>query len=349
MQNGKLHTRIAQRVGPFTTVEGSAIYVSQSAINHSCAPSTVWKYDTGDATLHVQATQPIAAGAEVTASYIDVTAPAAERKRELLRYYLFNCACERCNADSATPAAAAATGATDPVTDKALAVLAMVEAGQVADSVTAIEEVLGKASIKSLDSRSDEAAAAMANFELVHTDQVAGYSFDQARRVGHIASKLLEAAAQRTGCVPITEALLSKKRAKAFGCKQSRRNGIGSAFVKACENGVQDQVDYFIKNWADAAKGDFAPIALSCAEGPAVAAWQQGLARAILAGHSEVAEIVKTHFGDPGSEMSYLVDDDGTPLNYHDAMCSHNQRRMVHRKLQLQEDGHRDKRAKVTE
>lgn len=55
----------------FLNNEGSALYVTQSKINHSCVPNAVITFPTSDHTLSLLALSDIKAGDEITISYID--------------------------------------------------------------------------------------------------------------------------------------------------------------------------------------------------------------------------------------------------------------------------------------
>ncbi|EFJ45026.1 SET and zf-MYND domain-containing protein [Volvox carteri f. nagariensis] len=80
--------------------ESTAFLALQSCINHSCDPNCTAVCDTGDRTVTVLAQRDIAAGEEITLSYIDVTLPYKERQAAL-RDYGFVCRCTRCVADAA--------------------------------------------------------------------------------------------------------------------------------------------------------------------------------------------------------------------------------------------------------
>jgi hypothetical protein len=76
--------------------EGAGLYLIGANANHSCAPNAALLKD-GDAddTTAVIAVRRIAAGEEVTVSYIEEQAP-LRRRQEALRDYGFACRCARC-------------------------------------------------------------------------------------------------------------------------------------------------------------------------------------------------------------------------------------------------------------
>lgn len=55
----------------FLNNEGSALYVTQSKINHSCIPNAVITFPSSDHTLSLMALSDIKAGDEITISYLD--------------------------------------------------------------------------------------------------------------------------------------------------------------------------------------------------------------------------------------------------------------------------------------
>lgn len=55
----------------FLNNEGSALYVTQSKINHSCLPNSVITFPTSDHVLSLKAIEDIKAGDEITISYLD--------------------------------------------------------------------------------------------------------------------------------------------------------------------------------------------------------------------------------------------------------------------------------------
>lgn len=55
----------------FLNNEGSALYVTQSKINHSCVPNSVITFPSSDHTLSLIALNDIKSGDEITISYLD--------------------------------------------------------------------------------------------------------------------------------------------------------------------------------------------------------------------------------------------------------------------------------------
>ncbi|GBF89127.1 hypothetical protein Rsub_01844 [Raphidocelis subcapitata] len=80
-------------------VEGTAFFALQSCCNHSCAPSAAAEGDPcGEARL--VAARRIAAGEEVTISYVEEEGVGLEERRAALAAYGFECRCGRCEADA---------------------------------------------------------------------------------------------------------------------------------------------------------------------------------------------------------------------------------------------------------
>ena len=79
------------------SLEGTGFYAIQSCMNHSCQPSAHAMQSTNDehSGAVIVATRNIAAGQEVTISYIDETLPYRERQ-EALQDYGFQCTCPLC-------------------------------------------------------------------------------------------------------------------------------------------------------------------------------------------------------------------------------------------------------------
>eukprot|EP00908_Phaeocystis_cordata_P013265 Transcript_24309.p1 GENE.Transcript_24309~~Transcript_24309.p1 ORF type:complete len:402 (-),score=133.37 Transcript_24309:29-1234(-) len=83
-------------------VMGTALFDRLACINHSCAPNAeVWPSRDGSHEARLVARRAIAAGDEVTISYIDANQRAGvrERRRELCEYG-FVCACAKCEAEA---------------------------------------------------------------------------------------------------------------------------------------------------------------------------------------------------------------------------------------------------------
>lgn len=77
-------------------VSGSAAYLFASLFNHSCEPNLDVCFPDNDGRLVLTAARDIAAGEQLTISYIDETAAVAARQ-DLLRFaYGFTCSCQAC-------------------------------------------------------------------------------------------------------------------------------------------------------------------------------------------------------------------------------------------------------------
>lgn len=75
--------------------DGAGIFATYTRINHSCAPNTDWDWQPDSQALEVCANQDIAAGEEITITYIDTLQPYETRARELA-VYGFECRCKAC-------------------------------------------------------------------------------------------------------------------------------------------------------------------------------------------------------------------------------------------------------------
>lgn len=83
---------------------GTAVYILPSLANHSCEPAldAVWRR--GDSTLSFVCRRDVAAGEELTISYID-NSEALHTRREALRFaYGFTCVCPACTDEAADAA-----------------------------------------------------------------------------------------------------------------------------------------------------------------------------------------------------------------------------------------------------
>lgn len=83
----------------FINNEGSALYGTQSKINHSCRPNAQPTFPYSDHTMVLEALRDIAAGEEIHISYLDECAlqqSRHSRQRDLRENYLFQCQCEKC-------------------------------------------------------------------------------------------------------------------------------------------------------------------------------------------------------------------------------------------------------------
>ncbi|OCB88632.1 SET domain-containing protein [Sanghuangporus baumii] len=83
----------------------SSICLNMCLINHSCAPNAYYSFEEKDVTFSVMAQKDIAAGEEITISYIDGFMPRAARQAELKLKYCFTCACSLCSKPDAESAA----------------------------------------------------------------------------------------------------------------------------------------------------------------------------------------------------------------------------------------------------
>ena len=84
------------------------VFPLASMINHDCAPNCELAVD-ASGVLYVRGARAVAAGEELSYSYIDAadlrkTAAARARRRVLSRAFHFRCACARCRAEDAPPA-----------------------------------------------------------------------------------------------------------------------------------------------------------------------------------------------------------------------------------------------------
>lgn len=80
---------------------GQGIYGVGCLFNHSCDPNLNVQYAAvNDETLSVVALRDVAAGEELTISYIDTSLPYMVRQQQLYEHYLFECRCARCVRES---------------------------------------------------------------------------------------------------------------------------------------------------------------------------------------------------------------------------------------------------------
>lgn len=90
-------------LGPGSDVGG--VFANVSRINHSCRPNTKHTWNGSLQQQTVYAIRPVAAGQELTLSYLQ-GGTSAQRQQELQSYFGFTCTCELC---SLPPAALAAS------------------------------------------------------------------------------------------------------------------------------------------------------------------------------------------------------------------------------------------------
>ncbi|KAJ6635211.1 Histone-lysine N-trimethyltransferase SMYD5 [Pseudolycoriella hygida] len=95
-----LYQKMDEKTGlAFLNNEGSALYVTQSKINHSCVPNAVITFPSSDHTLSLLALDDIKCGDEITISYLDdcsVGRSRHSRQKDLMENYLFVCRCPKC-------------------------------------------------------------------------------------------------------------------------------------------------------------------------------------------------------------------------------------------------------------
>jgi hypothetical protein len=76
---------------------GSALYLRLARINHSCSPNCRQQHHP-DTMISITATKDIAAGEELSISYIDIRSRSTRERREILQNkYRFYCSCILCN------------------------------------------------------------------------------------------------------------------------------------------------------------------------------------------------------------------------------------------------------------
>jgi hypothetical protein len=82
-------------VNDMMRMTGSGVYPLAALLNHSCAPNCILRY-TGTGVLEVVASCEIAAGVELTHSYVDLVSTTTTRQERLQTTYGFDCTCARC-------------------------------------------------------------------------------------------------------------------------------------------------------------------------------------------------------------------------------------------------------------
>jgi hypothetical protein len=84
-------------------VKGCGIFALQSKINHDCSPNSQARSCTfRSACIEIVALRPIAAGDEVSISYVGPGMSAAQRRADLWSNYGFKCACGACSSGVST-------------------------------------------------------------------------------------------------------------------------------------------------------------------------------------------------------------------------------------------------------
>ena len=92
----------------FPPLKGAAVFPLVSGINHSCDPNCEVAY-VEDNGVMIVARRPVAAGEELTISYVDPEMDDEDRREELEETYGFECACPKCAPEPA-PASAKKKG-----------------------------------------------------------------------------------------------------------------------------------------------------------------------------------------------------------------------------------------------
>jgi SET and MYND domain-containing protein len=77
---------------------GIGLYISGSALNHSCAPNAAYVFNGTE--MEVRAIKPISSGEEVFIHYLDIEMDRNERKTKLREKYYFECNCIKCSTHS---------------------------------------------------------------------------------------------------------------------------------------------------------------------------------------------------------------------------------------------------------
>ena len=78
------------------TAVGAGCYPRAAMLNHSCAPNCVLTYD--GASVQIRTLREVAAGEELTHSYVNLCCATSTRREKLRVGYGFECVCERCTA-----------------------------------------------------------------------------------------------------------------------------------------------------------------------------------------------------------------------------------------------------------
>lgn len=74
----------------------AALCLVSSRLNHSCLPNCEQTWDPDSCEVQVRASTGVAAGAELCNYYVDLLAPACDRRRTLQEGYRFECTCRAC-------------------------------------------------------------------------------------------------------------------------------------------------------------------------------------------------------------------------------------------------------------
>lgn len=78
------------------TIHGTGLFPIGNSINHSCIPNVASASCYNDSRISLVSLRPIESGDELLISYIDEELPFEERKAKLLKYYNFECRCQKC-------------------------------------------------------------------------------------------------------------------------------------------------------------------------------------------------------------------------------------------------------------
>ncbi|XP_055550586.1 histone-lysine N-trimethyltransferase SMYD5 [Wyeomyia smithii] len=95
----RLYSKLDEVAGSFLNNEGSALYSTQSKINHSCVPNAECRFPYSNHHLQLTAICNIEPGQEICISYLDECAlerSRHSRQKILSENYLFHCQCEKC-------------------------------------------------------------------------------------------------------------------------------------------------------------------------------------------------------------------------------------------------------------
>ena len=118
---------------------GLGLYPLASLTNHSCEPSAAQTFD-ASGQLVLRALRPLEVGEEVTIGYIELGQSAAARRAELKSSYLFDCACARCERESAPAAEAALADAANRLSASRTRTIAAIDAQRWGEALEAARE-----------------------------------------------------------------------------------------------------------------------------------------------------------------------------------------------------------------
>ena len=88
----------ASDCGSLLLLRAAGVFVLQSCCNHSCSPNCSTE-NAAAAAIYLAAAKPVAAGSELTVSYVPLALPRQQRQA-LLSSYGFVCCCPRCEAEA---------------------------------------------------------------------------------------------------------------------------------------------------------------------------------------------------------------------------------------------------------